>query len=78
MAAILTVVRQNFQVVLICISLVAKEIFLKCFLAICSSFEHVLFSYIPEFNSCCLLSQCLVTEVLLCILDTNSLLDMAG
>jgi hypothetical protein len=52
MIAILTGVRQNFSVVLICISLMARngEHFFMCFLAILSSsFEKVLFSLVAHF-----------------------------
>jgi hypothetical protein len=50
--AILTDVRWNFRVVLICISLMAKEVkhFFRCFMAIWdSSIENSLFRSVPHF-----------------------------
>jgi hypothetical protein len=52
--AILTDVRWNLRVVLICISLMIKDVehFFRCFLAIrYSSVENSLFSSVPSFNS---------------------------
>jgi hypothetical protein len=50
--AILTVVQWNLRVVLICISLMIKDVehFFKCFSALCySSVENSLFSSVPHF-----------------------------
>jgi hypothetical protein len=50
--AILTGVRWNFRVVLVCVSLIIKDVvhFYRCFSAIrCSSGENSLFSSVPHF-----------------------------
>jgi len=73
--AILTDVRWNLRVVLICFSLMTKDVehFFRCFLAIqYSSVENSLFSFVPHFfflelrtkpRALCLLGKCSTTEL---------------
>jgi hypothetical protein len=65
--AILTGVRWNLKVLLICISLMAKNVdhFFKCFSAIWdSSMKNFLFRSVPYFQLNCLVGWCLVSWVL--------------
>jgi hypothetical protein len=78
-SAILTGVRWNFRFVLICISLMTKDVegFFRCFLAIWySSFENSLFSSVSHFPIWLFDFQELNFLSYLYILDISPLLDV--